>query len=163
MIGTYATMDAQGNRMGMGSAEEVVDTRFGPVTISRHAPINFPRGPLGMPDKTSFCLAEFPSEKMRRFKLLQSLDDLKLSFITLPLEINNPIINSDDIAASAKELGIELKNLGLLAIVSVHRSPNAVKLSVNARAPLFIDTAAKTAVQHVFVADKYLVQHYITN
>ena len=161
MTGQFATMASQASFNG-GAEPEVVNTRFGPVTIQRHNPVTLAQGPLGMPDKQLFCLSDFPSAKMQRFKLLQCLDDLELSFITLPLEINNPVISSDDIAAACKELGIAHANLGLLVIVSVHRSVDSVKLSVNARAPIFVDTSTKQAVQHVFTADKYLVQHFIT-
>ena len=66
------------------SDNEVIDTRFGKVTIDKAKPVIFPKGLLGLPNKFHFSLTEFPSEKLRQFKLLQSQDDYALSFITLP-------------------------------------------------------------------------------
>ena len=141
---------------------EQLQTRFGIVTIYRKNPIVFPHGMLGMPDRFQFCLTSFPAEKMKRFKMLQSLDDNDLSFITLPIDIENPIIDATDIVQGCKDLSIEEKHLALLLIVSVHRTPGAVRLSVNARAPLFMDAVRRVATQYVFHNNKYKVQHFIT-
>ncbi len=141
---------------------EVIDTRFGEVTIYRKDPVVFPNGLLGMPDKFEYCLTKLPSDKLARFKLLQSLDDLELSFITLPLEVNNPIIEQDDIAVACKDLDIRMENLTLLLIVTVHRLPTGIKLSVNARAPVCVNTPRRVANQYVFHNNKYDIQHMIT-
>ena len=47
-------------------------------------------------------------------------------------------------------------------MVSVHRSPEKVTLSVNARAPIFIDTVRRSAVQYVFPGEQYQVRHAIS-
>jgi flagellar assembly factor FliW len=144
----------------LGDGEpEVIDTRFGKIQLRKHNPIVFPQGLLGMPDKFHFFLTDFPSENLQRFKLLQCLDDYKLSFITLPADLNNTIVTADDLAAAARDLKIVVENLVVLFIVSVHRVPGKVTLSVNARAPLLIDSGARLAAQHVFQTDKYKVQH----
>lgn len=143
--------------------KEEIDTRFGRVTVSRAHPIVFSKGLLGFPDRPRFCLTEFPSEKLRKqFKLLQSLDEDALSFITLPLDIQNSIIAEEDIRAACKDAELAAESLATLLIVSVHRTPQQVRLSVNARAPLFIDTASRAALQYVFRHEHYKVQHFIT-
>ncbi len=136
-----------------------IKTRFGEVIVDTTKAVLFPRGLLGMPDKPRYAISSFPSPKMAQFKLLQSLDDHNLSFITLPLEIENSIIAASDIRATAADMQIKEENLAVLLIVSVHRSPDQVKLSVNARAPIFIDAERKIGVQHVFQNDTYKVQH----
>ncbi len=140
------------------SDSEVIDTRFGKVTIFRNNPIVLPNGMLGQPDKNQFCLTHFPSDKMARFKLLQSLDDTSLSFITLPVEINNPIVDRADMEQAARDLSIPLNQLVALFVVSVHREAGAVKLSVNARAPIVLDSVRRVAVQHVFHNAKYQIR-----
>lgn len=141
---------------------EVVETRFGKVTISRGNPINFPKGMLGIPERCNFCLAKMPSKKLERFKLLQSVDDLELSFITLPADIDNPIVERKDVLQACSDLKIPETNLVMLFVVSVHRRPGAVQLSVNARAPIFMDTKTRIATQYVFNTNKYAIQHMIT-
>jgi flagellar assembly factor FliW len=143
-------------------AGEEIDTRFGRVTIYRTNPLVFPNGVLGIPDKYEYCLTNFPSEKLARFKLLQSLDEAELSFITLPLDIDNKIIDKADIETACKDLAYAPSNVTLLLLVTVHRAGNQVRLSVNARAPILIDTPRRIASQYVFHNSKYDIQHMIT-
>ncbi len=143
------------------SFPETIKSRFGEISVDISKAISFPRGLLGMPDKSNFVLTNFNSQKMEQFKLLQSLDELQLSFITLPVAVNNNIVAVEDIRGAADDLGITYDDLVVLFIVSVHRSPDSVKLSVNARAPLFLDVKQKFGIQYVFQNDAYKVQHYL--
>jgi flagellar assembly factor FliW len=143
----------------LASAEaEVVESRFGQVTVYPNQAIYFPSGLLGMPDRIQFSLTHFPSDKMARFKLLQSLEDASLSFITLPVDIMNPIVQREDIEQAARDVGMALDDLALLLIVTVHRESGVVKLSVNARAPLMMSVSRRVAVQHVFANTKYQIR-----
>ena len=146
---------------GESSGFRTITSRFGEVTLDTRKVINFSRGLLGMPQFSQFVLAEFPSEKMAQFKLLQCLDNTELSFITLPVEIENPIITKDDIFQACQALSISVNDLALLFVVSVYRSPGQVRITVNARAPLFIDAEKMWGVQHVFPHSRYKVQHVI--
>ena len=141
---------------------EVVETRFGQVTIYRKNPIIFATGLLGMHDKMQFCLTSFSTQKLARFKLLQSLEDMSLSFITLPVDFDNPVVARADLEQAAKDLGIPADQLATLFIVSVHREAGSVKLSVNARAPIFLHTTRRLATQYVFPHTKYDIRHMIT-
>jgi len=141
---------------------EEVETRFGKVSISRANPIAFPSGLLGMPDKVQYALTAFPSEKFARFKLLQSLDDASLSFITLPVEVDNGIVAREDLMQAASDLSIPEEHLAVLLIVSVHREMNGVRLSVNARAPVLMHALKRTAHQYVFASSKYNIRHLIS-
>jgi flagellar assembly factor FliW len=140
---------------------EIIKSRFGEIQIDTTKSVGFPRGMLGMPDRFHFVLTKFPSEKMQQFMLLQSLEDSALSFITLPVELENPIIAVEDLKSAAHDLQISFGNLAVLLVVSVHRSPDQVRLSVNARAPLLIDIERKLGAQHVFQQDHYKVQHML--
>jgi flagellar assembly factor FliW len=137
---------------------EEVETRFGRVSLDMSRALQFPMGMLGMPDKTRYCLTHFPSEKMARFKLLQSLEDAALSFITLPVEIDNPMIERADIAQAAQDLGMALEDVLLLLVVTVQRESGVAQLSVNARAPLLVQVSRNVAAQYVFSHTKYLIR-----
>lgn len=141
--------------------EVIIKSRFGDVAADTRKAIAFPRGLLGMPDRFNFILANFPSTKMQQFKLLQSLDEVQLSFITLPLDMQNPIIAIDDLRTACKDLQISEQQAAILLIVSVHRTPDAVKLSVNSRAPLIVDAERRIGMQYVFQNDAYKVQHML--
>lgn len=158
---TMAGMAAMASQ-ALPEETEMLDTRFGKVTIYRKNPIVFPNGLLGIPDKFEYCLTKFPSEKLARFKLLQSLDDAELSFITLPTDLDNAVIDKADILTACKDLDISPDDLTLLLIVTVHRAASNIRLSVNARAPLFIHTHRRVANQYVFHSNKYQIQHMVT-
>jgi flagellar assembly factor FliW len=140
---------------------ETIKSRFGDIIVDVNRAVAFPRGLLGMPDKSKFVLVNFPSEKMQQFTLLQSLQESPLSFITLPIDLDNPIVATADLRHAASELHIAEENLVVLLIVSVHRHPDQVRLSVNARAPLLVDAQRKVGVQYVFHTDAYKVQHML--
>jgi flagellar assembly factor FliW len=145
-----------------GGATETVKSRFGDLTVDLSKALVFPRGLLGIPEKFHFILANFPSEKMQQFTLLQSLEDHALSFITLPLNLDNPIVATADLKAACHDMQIAEANAAILLIVSVHRYPDQVRLSVNARAPLLIDAERRMGVQYVFQQDAYKVQHMLS-
>ena len=141
--------------------DDVIQTRFGEIVVNVEKAVAFPSGLLGMPDKNSFVLTNFNSPKMAQFTLLQSLDDSQFSLITLPLDINNSIIAAVDIRGAADDLRINHADLVTLLVVSVHRSFDKTLLSVNARAPLFIDAKRKIGTQFVLTNDDYKVQHML--
>ena len=71
------------------------------------------------------------------------------------------IVDAADMRSAAQDLQIDDEHLVVLLIVSVHRSPNQVRLSVNARAPLFVDAQRRVGAQYVFQSDRYKVQHML--
>jgi len=146
----------------MPDAVESIDTRFGRIQLSPAQSIAFPSGLLGMPERIQFCLADFPSEKMARFKLLQSLEDAALSFITLPIVLQNPIVERSDMEQAARDLDIPVEELVCLLMVTVSRESGAAQLFVNARAPLFIHSSRRVAGQYVFANSKYDIRHALT-
>ena len=138
--------------------QELLDTRFGRIAIQPRQSIYFPTGLLGMPDRTSFCLTHFPSEKMARFTLLQSVDDLALSFIILPIDLVNPMIEREDLEQAARDLEMPIEDVAVLLVVTVHRESGVAKLSVNSRAPILMHVSRRVAAQYVFPHTKYLIR-----
>ena len=138
-----------------------INSRFGEITIDRAKQVTFPLGLCGMPDAQGFCVTDLPVENAGNFKLLQSIDEDELSFITMPVDFENTVLDASDLEEACTELGIEKKNAAFLLIVTVHKDEGAMKISVNARAPIVMDAAEKAAVQYVFKEPKYMVQHYL--
>ena len=152
---------AQKESKPLKSGMETITTRFGKVTIDHDHPLNIPKGMLGMNERKRYYITDFPVNKFGRFKLLQSLSDYDLSFIMMPLPIENQIIAKADIEAGAKDLRIDMAHLKLMLVVSVHRDTNKVALSINARAPLFIDTSSRSAEQLVLRNSAYQVRYML--
>lgn len=140
-----------------------LETRYGTVQVGSGKGILFPVGLLGMPEKHHFILTEFPNGKLKQFKLLQSMDDANLSFVTLPLALDNDIIARDDIEHACRDMEIPIKDVAVVLIASIHRTVEGVTLSVNARAPVFIDATRRAGAQYVFTSSKYQVQHFLSH
>ncbi len=158
MTGSGSAVIGQAILAAEAEQTQTLETRFGAIEVNPAQSIYFPTGMLGIPDQHRYCLTHFPSEKMARFKLLQSLDDTSLSFITLPVDLRNPIIEQADLEQAAHDLEMSLAEAVVLLVVTVHRESGAAKLSVNARAPVLVDAARKVAAQYVFSHQKYLIR-----
>ncbi len=142
---------------------KAIDTRFGKVTLQYDHVINFAKGMLGMSDKQHFCLLPFPVKKFPQFRLLQSLDDDQLSFITLPVELTNDIVEEADLRAGIESLEMNPEHVQCLLVVTVKREGNIVAMSVNACAPVFIDTRHSVAEQTVLGGShRYEVTHKLS-
>lgn len=157
MTGTGPAILSAAGLSNLVESEEI-NSRFGRITVDPRQSIIFPSGVLGMPDRVQFCLANFPSPKMARFKLLQSMEDASLSFITLPVDVQNPIISREDLEVASADLDIPTADLAVLLLVTVHRETGVAQLSVNARAPVLINTARRTATQYVFPHARYQIR-----
>ncbi len=141
-----------------------IETRFGEIEVATDNPIVFPQGVLGIAGNFNYALTDLPNEKLKQFKLLQSLDDAAVSFVTMPLALDNALIDRADLEKAAQDVGVtDFDKLTVMLIVSVHRSPHDVKISVNTRAPILVYVPTRAAVQYVFQNSKYKVQEMLQN
>ena len=147
------------NKQDAGSSEVTIESRYGAVTVNLKNAIFFPKGILGLPDCKDFCIASLPDGRMERFKLLQSLNDAKLSFVVLPLASDTPLIDKADIEECCAVTQIKPENLVILAIVSVQKTPEKTRVTANVRAPVVVDANDKLAIQYVFPNNKYQICH----
>lgn len=140
-----------------------IQSRFGEIQINLEKQITFPHGILGLPAQLHFCLADFPRDGFGQFKLLQSVEDAELCFITLPSDHKDCFVKQEDILDACRVMEIDPANLLTLFIVTTHRSPNQeTRISVNAKAPILVNTEEFTALQYVFNNKDYEIRHMIS-
>lgn len=140
-----------------------VHSRFGEIEINLEKQINFPHGILGLPAQLNFCLADFPREGFGQFKLLQSVDDSELCFITIPTDHKDCFIKENDLVDACNVMEINPDSVLVLFIVTTHRSPNQeTRISVNAKAPILVNTETHAALQYVFNNKDYEIRHMIS-
>jgi flagellar assembly factor FliW len=131
--------------------------------------ITVAQGLIGMADRTNYCIADLPNKQFNRFKVLQSIDDLNLAFIVCPIDIvgndEQDIISVNDVYSVCNDIGWDVNDIAVVLITSIHRglhsNLNIINVSVNARAPIIINTTLKMGVQYILNNDKYSVQHII--
>ena len=138
-----------------------LDTRFGVIEFDRADAIRMPRGLLGYTEFREYGLSDLPNPGVSQFKLLQSLVEPTLSFVVAPFNIECGAIEEDDLDGACRSLSITAENLAIVLIVATPKIGPATQVSVNLRAPIFIDTLSQTGWQFVLPKDRYPIRHVI--
>jgi flagellar assembly factor FliW len=68
-------------------------------------------------------------------------------------------IHEDDLSAAFEALSVKREDALVLLIVTVRKTADATKLTVNLRAPVFIDAGTRNAYQYVSQNGAYPIQH----
>ena len=144
------------------SEKVVIDTRFGTMEFDRDLAISMPRGMMGFPHSRDFGLARLPDAGADRFMLLQSLSELRLSFLMLPLPMENDVIAANDLVSAQETLAIAPEDFAVALVVTIRDVGGEAQISVNLRAPIFLDTRQRLAWQHVLHNERYPIRHVLT-
>jgi flagellar assembly factor FliW len=139
-----------------------IDSRFGKLKVNYNEKLFIEKGLLGIADKQYFCITPLPVAKFPQFRLLQSLEEHELSLIILPILLQNELIELQDLKEAMEDLNILSSNLELYLVVNIYREMNNIRISVNARAPIFVDKSSMQASQMVLRNPKYMVRHMLS-
>ena len=154
-------MSIHGNLAEQAPIKKVINSRFGEISVNLENTINFPFGLLGFEGFKQYVLAEFPSNNLPGFKILQSVEDDELSFVVLPLSQKTELIEQHNIDDCAEIFNITRENMAIFVIASATKTQEKTKVHVNLRAPIILDTSDKMAIQHVFPSRKYPLKYYL--
>lgn len=147
------------------SSLKTIQSKFGEITINLGNQINFPQGILGFPTHKNYCVVQCPVEKFKNFVLLQSTDENELLFMVYPLDLKTQtFIKEDDIEEGCTQANISNKSSLLVLLVAgtkLMEDTGQKVITVNTKAPIFMDVEAKTAAQVVFQNGNYDVQHIL--
>ncbi len=141
-----------------GDHRLVIESRFGTIAVAPGSAIEFPRGLLGFGEHHDYALADLADPRLPQFMVLQCLDDHELAFLVMPMDTDSGVIAQPDLDAACKATSIAAADLAVLLVVTVHRTDDGIVVSANLRAPLLIDTANRTGIQHVLSNDGYPVR-----
>ena len=81
-----------------------------------------------------------------------------LAFLVAPMNMESGAIDDADLTEASETLGIPRKSLAVLLIVTVRRDDAGAHVSVNMRAPVFVDIERRTARQYVLPNGKYSIR-----
>ncbi len=142
---------------------KVISNKFGEVSVDLDKTIHLPLGLLGMNSFKDFYLTPCPVEKFKQFLLLQSAQTDELVFMVLPVDLENQqLIQQADLDEAFKQIGILQEDASMVLIAATKEDEDGRKrITVNVRAPLFIDTEKKTAIQYVMQNNEYNVQQFL--
>ncbi|MCW5776110.1 MAG: flagellar assembly protein FliW [Phycisphaeraceae bacterium] len=133
---------------------EVRTTRFGVIEIAEDRVITFPRGLLGFPGHTRYCLLE-PGEDACFF-WLQSLDDPELAFVVTDPSLFVPDYSVPIRPEQMAELGLSrLEDSQVFVIVNKVDQT----LTGNLQGPLVINTLTRAGDQLVLAEKRWTTRH----
>ena len=135
---------------------EVRTTRFGVIEIAEDRVITFPRGLLGFPSSTRFCLLE-PGEDASFF-WLQSLDDEALAFV-----VTDPALFVPEYSVPIRSEQISDLKLENLEDAQVFVIVNKVgeHLTGNLQGPLIVNTLSREGQQMVLAEKRWTTRHQL--
>jgi flagellar assembly factor FliW len=133
---------------------EVRTTRFGVVEIAEDRVITMPKGLLGFPRATRFCLLE-PGEDACFF-WLQSMDEPSLAFV-----VTDPSLFVQDYSVPIRPEQVADLGLGTLDDAQVFVIVNKVdqQLTGNLQGPLVINTRTRAGEQLVLAEKRWTTRH----
>lgn len=148
----------------------IINTKFGVIEADISKSICFPQGIVGINDSHYYHLGNIPENKLPGAYILQSLDKEEVGFITLPLAEKfyigeDALLKYEDVRGAAETYEIDDENLMILVIAKIARSEDGGKLeiSINLKAPIFLDSKERFAYQHVFISKEYPVNYKLSN
>lgn len=135
---------------------EVRTTRFGVIEIAEDRVITFPKGLLGFPSQTRYCLLQPGDDAL--FFWLQSLDDPNLAFV-----VTDPTLFVSDYSVPVRPEQMEDLGLADLADAQVFVIVNKVEqeLTGNLQGPLVINTLSKQGEQLVLAEKRWTTRHVL--
>lgn len=127
-------------------------TRFGQIDVKDEDVITIPDGPLGFSDCTRWTFVD--EDKAVPFRMLQSLDNMKLAFCVL-----DPLVARPDYAfnVTADDLKLIKATItqGLHVYCIVALSPKIEDVTINLQGPLVFNTINKLGAQFVLINSEY--------
>jgi flagellar assembly factor FliW len=148
---------AEGRPIALPSETVVVETRFGTYEFAPDETVMMPHGLVGFAEHQLFGLGNLPAPVPEDFKLLQSLDEVPVSFIVMPSTADEAPIEPGDLDEACAASGLERGEAHLLFICTLRPKAEGagVEMSVNLRAPIVFSLESRVARQHVFQNDRY--------
>lgn len=133
---------------------DVRTTRFGVIQIAEDRAITFPKGLLGFPAQTRYCLLE-PGEDACFF-WLQSIDEPSLAFV-----VTDPSLFIPDYSVPIRPEQMGDLNLARLEDAQVFVIVNKVdqQLTGNLQGPLVINTITRQGEQMVLAEKRWTTRH----
>jgi flagellar assembly factor FliW len=135
---------------------KVIRNKFGEMEVNLEKAICINNGLVGFSEYSGFAIIGSPNTKFANFLILQSLEDDGLAFLVFPLLEWNTIYKEEDIATALSEVGFNSESTTIFLIVSSKKVEDGQSIvTVNARAPILIDSTRKIGCQYVIHSNDY--------
>ena len=137
---------------------ELDTPRFGAITASEDALLEFPHGVIGLPDCHRFARLPFDEDPTTPFEWLQCVDDVTIAFLTADPQVFFPeyavTIAPDQLA----DIALDDEGAGeVRCIVTVPE--HVADMTANLLAPIVVNGRDRLAKQVVLSDPRYATKH----
>ena len=136
---------------------EPLATPFGAVQPVEARRLRLARPMAGLPGVGLFQI-DRTSRIPEPFRLLIGLDGSRPTFVVLPLGDLDRWLKAEEIEAAAAALETRPEDLAALLIVCLQRGGGGLEAYANRRAPVFVDTRRRVAMQLVLADPAYPIR-----
>lgn len=145
------------------NGNKVLKTKFGQISIDSAKIFFFNAGLVGLPTEKSYCVVDCPIEKLSaNFKVLCAYENENLTFLVMPVNFREQnIYKLDEISPILHELNYNLDETSILLVASTKDTKDGKKITLNLRAPIFMDNSKQIANQCVLHNLEYAVDYVI--
>ncbi len=139
-------------------------TQFGEVNLREDKLISFTKGILGFSDCTVFGLSTMPTEESSPFMLLQCVNDPEVVFLVADPKILGFNYTEEDMQEAIKDTNFDASTTEMLVILRMHKQDgsDSCHLTANVKAPILIDSIARTGCQHIMTNPDYTTQQSVS-
>ncbi len=124
----------------------------------------FKNGICGFENLKEFIVTSLPQDTPENYKYLQSTEDEGLKLIMMNITVNPKdfsIINAKDLEISLHTKNLELKDMAIFLVTSMHSKLEKNHISVNTAAPIMLNPVSQEGWQVILDSPAYNVQHYL--
>lgn len=121
-----------------------------------------PSGLIGFSGYHSYVLSHVPYRNLTNFKVLQSVENenTKIAFLVLQLNPFNSVMSVSDIEFIAEVMNVKIINLQVLLVATPQLSEDGkYNITLNTKAPIFVDKSNNIAMQYVLQSSHYNTKH----
>lgn len=136
-------------------------TRFGEVTLRADRLLTFSHGLFGFRDCTQFGLAKLPNVEGSPLLLMQCVNQPAIAFLVADPDTLGIGLTEADKAEALAETKLGAGSTQFLTILTLYDAGENYYLTANLKAPVLIDSAARSGVQFILSNKAYSTQHKV--
>ncbi|MCE2993917.1 MAG: flagellar assembly protein FliW [Alphaproteobacteria bacterium] len=136
-----------------------ITNQFGSMKVYANKIIQMPTGLIGISHANHFILEPCQIQKFKNFYVLQSTEFQDLALLMQPIVVESEKYHvKKDLLDVIQHIGMVAENTLVMVVVAVKQDGDKKSLTVNARAPIFIDTVNQAGAQFVLPNQEYEIQ-----
>ena len=133
-----------------------LNSRIGEVAYDPQKIIALPRGIFGFAGIRKSILLQLDPAHFGPLNLLQIVDEPRLAFLFYPDTPECSFYRREHLLDAYRALGCDPETAAALVLATVRAPPQGITL--NLRAPILVNTSARTAIQHILSDGDYPVR-----